>query len=203
MKRQVVAIHGGTSFDTHEEYLEFLKTRELTLEKLRQGTVDWKASLPRELGDDWEVLLPKMPNGTNVRYLEWQIWFERVASFVRDDVVLIGHSLGGIFLVKYLAEHKFPKRITATILVAAPFDDGDIETGESLTEFRLPASLEGVAGQGGAIHLVYSSDDPVVPVAHVKKYEQALSDAQTTLFKDRGHFNQPDFPELVSLIQSL
>ena len=198
--QQVVAIHGGTSFDTHEEYLAFIKTREITLEKLKQCE-DWKASLPRELGDTFEVLLPKMPNGTNAKYAEWRIWFERCLDFIQDDVILIGHSLGGIFLAKYLAEASVPCRIRATLLVAAPFDDTD--TVESLNDFRLPVSLEKMAAQGGAIYLVHSKDDPVVPYEQTAKYQRALPLAQLMPFDNRGHFNQTEFPELVALLQTL
>lgn len=200
MKQQVVAIHGGTSFDSQEDYIAFIKTRELTLEKLKQGE-DWRASLGRELGDAFEVLVPKMPNGTNARYAEWCIWLERCIPFLRDNVILIGHSLGGIFLAKYLAEHSFPKTIKATLLIAAPFDA--TSTVESLKDYALPESLENFVNQGGIIQLVYSEDDPVVPFEEMKKYQQALPQARPAIFQDKKHFNQEKFPELVSLIQSL
>ncbi|MEX0649815.1 MAG: alpha/beta fold hydrolase [Candidatus Andersenbacteria bacterium] len=200
MMQQVFAIHGGTSFDSYGEYISFIKTRELTLEKLKQ-TEDWKASLPRELGDMFEVLLPKMPNGTNVRYAEWCIWFERCIPFLQEGVILIGHSLGGIFLAKYLAEHSFPKKIKATLLVAAPFND--TSTVESLKDFVLPSSLEKLESQAGAIYIIHSKDDPVVPFEQVKKYQDMLPEAQLVVFDDRGHFNQQTFSELVTLIKSL
>lgn len=193
-------IHGGTSFDTHEAYIDFIKTRELTLDKLRQ-LYDWKASLTQELGDGFDVLQPRMPNGTNVRYEEWRIWFDRCAQLLNDNVILIGHSLGGIFLAKYLSENDFPKRIMATLLVAAPFDD--VSTVESLNDFALPYSLQKFADQGGQIYIVHSKDDPVVPFDDVAKYQKALPDVKTLLFDDRGHFNQETFPELVQLIKEL
>lgn len=200
MKQQVIAIHGGTSFDTYEEYIDFIKTRELTLQKL-QRCEDWRASLGRELGEDFEVLVPKMPNGTNARYAEWCLWLERCISFLRDDVILIGHSLGGIFLAKYLSEHTFPKRVKATLLVAAPFDA--TSTVESLKDFSLPQSLDRLMEQGGTLYLVYSADDPVVPFAEKDKYQRVLSSAHPFLFEDRKHFNQERFPELVTLLRSL
>ncbi len=43
MKQQVFVIHGGTAFDTYEEYFEYLKNKEVSLEKL-QGR-DWKMNL--------------------------------------------------------------------------------------------------------------------------------------------------------------
>lgn len=203
MKQQVVAIHGGTSFDTYEDYIEFLKTREVTPERLCAGGSDWKASLARELGEEFEVLLPKMPNGTNARYAEWSIWLERCMPFFQDGVILIGHSLGGIFLAKYLAEHDVSTKIRATLLVGAPFDDDDPSFLESLTDFALPASLTQFEEQGGDIYIIHSKDDPVVPFAESAKYQLALPEATLMAFEDRGHFNQEEFPELVALIKAL
>jgi uncharacterized protein len=200
MKQQVVAIHGGTSFDTHDDYIAFLKTREVTLERL-QHLDDWKGWLGRELGADFEVLTPKMPNATNARYAEWSIWLERCLPFLRDDVILLGHSLGGIFLAKYLAEHQFPKRIKATLLVAAPFDA--TSTVESLTDFALPASLQGLAAQSGKLYLFQSKDDPVVPFSEMAKYQQVLPAAEAVIFETKGHFNEQTFPELATLLRSL
>ena len=200
MKQQVFVIHGGTSFDSHEEYIEFIKTRDLTLDKLRES-YDWKSTLQRKLGEAFDVLQPRMPNGTNVRYEEWKMWFERCAELLNDNVVLIGHSLGGIFLAKYLSENNFGKKIKATLLVAAPYND--VSTVESLKEFELPDNLEKFSKQGGEIYIVHSKDDPVVPFSDVAKYQEALPQVKTLIFDDRQHFNQEEFPELVELLQSI
>lgn len=198
--KQVVVIHGGTSFDQYQDYIDFLKTREVSREKLLGGE-DWKAALPRELGDSFEVLLPKMPNATNARYAEWSLWLERCLPFVREPVILVGHSLGGIFLAKYLAERDFPRRILAALLVAAPFDD--CSTDESLADFVLPASLQKFSDQADSIYLMHSQDDPVVPVEQTAKYQRALPKASVMILDGRQHFQQAQFPELAALIASL
>jgi predicted alpha/beta hydrolase family esterase len=201
MKQQIIVIHGGTTFETYKGYLSFLKNRKIDLDKLLRPHQGWKNKLQKDLGENFEVLRPAMPNGMNARYKEWKIWFERIFPFLRKNVILIGHSLGGIFLAKYLSENKFPKKITTTILVAAPFDDSDKE--ESVTEFRLPPSLEKFAKQGGKIYLIQSKDDPSVSFAHLEKYKKALPKAETMIFNNRGHFKQETFPELTQLIKKL
>lgn len=200
MKHQVIAIHGGTSFNTHKQYISFLRTRELTKEALRHCD-DWRSSLAAELGDAFEVLVPKMPNGTNAHYAEWCIWLERCMKFIEDDAVLIGHSLGGIFLVKYISEHAFPRRIKAVILVSAPYDQ--TLTAEFLTDFSLPKSLDGFSRQVRELYLVYSKDDPVVSIEEQNKYMRALPCAHVLQLDNWGHFQQQHFPELIELIRSL
>ena len=200
MKQQIVVIHGGTTFDNYEDYISYLKNKELTLDKLKSSG-DWKNTLAKELGNNFEILLPRMPNGTNARYKEWKIWFERIVPFLKKNVTLIGHSLGGIFLAKYLSENTLPKAIKATVLVAAPFDDTSNE--ESLVDFKLPSSLSKFAEQGGAIYLIHSKNDPVVPFEQLGKYKKALPNAKIMVFDNREHFNQETFPEIIKLIKEL
>lgn len=200
MKHQIIAIHGGTSFDTHQQYISFLRTRELTKEKLRHCD-DWRSSLARSLGDSFDVLVPKMPNGTNAQYVEWCIWFERCIEFIEDDALLIGHSLGGIFLVKYLSEHVFSKRIKAVILVSAPYDQ--TLTVESLTDFSLSTSVDGFSRQVRELYILHSQDDPIVSIGEQDKYMRIFPHAHAVQIDHRGHFQQQQFPELIELIRSI
>jgi len=205
MKQQIVIIGGGTTFDTYKKYIAFLKKRKIGLDKLLRPHQGWKNHLQKELGENFEVLRPRMPNGTNARYEEWRIWFERIIPFFSKKVILIGHSLGGIFLAKYLAENNISKKIKATILVAAPFDDEDRdeENKESLADFNLSPSLEKFAEQGGTIYLIQSKNDPSVPFEQLGKYKKALPNAKTMIFENRGHFKQETFPEIIRLIKKL
>ncbi|PIR41698.1 MAG: hypothetical protein COV30_02330 [Candidatus Yanofskybacteria bacterium CG10_big_fil_rev_8_21_14_0_10_37_15] len=203
MKKQVVIIHGGTSFATYEDYISYLKTKEINIEKLRLRK-EWKETLTTELEDSCDILLPRMPNRTNARYNEWKIWFDNITKVLNDELVLIGHSLGGIFLAKYLSENTFPKKIIATILVAAPFDDTEgVDGKESLIDFTLPPSLDKFKEQCGKIYLLHSQDDSVVPFAQLEKYKKALSNAEAVVLKDREHFNQETFPEIIKIIKSV
>ncbi|HWH07447.1 MAG TPA: alpha/beta fold hydrolase [Candidatus Paceibacterota bacterium] len=199
MAKQVVVIHGGETFDTYEDYLAWLTAYELDLEK---GTTKrWKSTLAEELGEEYEVILPTMPNGFNAKYAEWKIWFEKHIPHLRDGVALVGHSLGGIFIAKYLSEETFPKSIASVHLVAAPFDTADANY--SLADFVLPESLEKMAEQAARIYLYHSTDDPIVPFTDLAKYQSKLPYARTSIFADRDHFRMESFPELVADIQGL
>lgn len=200
MNKQVIIIRGGTTFDTYEDYILYLKNKEINIEELKHCK-GWKDTLVENLGDDFEVLLPQMPNKANARYNEWKLWFERMTPFLNDNIILVGHSLGGIFLAKYLSENILPKKIKATILVSAPFDDEN--SGKSLADFILPAFLVKFAQQSEKIYLIYSKDDSEVLFGQLKKYKQALLNAKEIIFNNRGHFNQEIFPEIIELIKSI
>lgn len=198
MKQQVFAIHGGNAFDTYEEYIAYLKLKEVSIEGTR--FVDWKGNLQRDLGDSYEVVLPRMPNSGNSRYAEWKIWFEKFVPQLQEDVVFIGHSLGGIFLAKYLSEEKYPKQIKATLLVAAPYNAPD---DHPYVDFNILTSLSGLEEQGGKVILYHSKDDHVVPFSNFERYQRELPNAEVGIFADRQHFNDAEFPELVKDIQTL
>jgi len=195
MKKQVIIIHGGDSFTTYEEYLSSLKNWEVSKDSFRSKH-DWKTTIEEKLGADFEVLQPRMPNKENSKYSEWKIWFERMIPFMYDEVILVGHSLGAMFLVKYLVDTTLPKKITALHLVAAPHNS----TGE-IGDFTIPEDLSDISKQVKNIYLYHSKDDPVVPFSELAVYEKALPSAKAIVFEDRGHFFQPEFPELIEKIQ--
>ena len=198
MKKQVVVIHGGDTFENYEKYLAFLRDYEIDIERYKSNKSDWKPWLREKLGEDYEVILPVMPNKTNAVFNEWKIWFEKLVPFLGDEIILIGHSLGVSFLVKYLSENKFPKKIKGVFLISGVFD-GDAE-GYPLASFALPQKLN---LQTENIYLYHSKDDPVVEFVALEKFSAALPSANPKVFEDRKHFNQEEFPELAQDILEL
>jgi|SRR5581483_4114573 len=199
MKQQVVLISGGTAFEKYEDFLKFLNELTPSLEYLKKKS--WKNDLQDALGDDFDVVRLQMPNRMNAKYSEWKIYFDKYIPLFNDNVILIGHSLGGIFLDKYLSEKPFLKKIKATILIAPPFEDRGMQ--ESLGDFALPGSLNNFSEQAGKIYLLFSKDDPIVPFAQLEKYKNALRKAVAIVFENKEHFSQDEFPELANLIKSI
>jgi len=197
MKKQVVLIHGGETWGTDEEYLNFLWGIELTdptIEKPRK----WKDSFPSDLGNSFQLITPQMPCAWNAKYTEWKIWFEKYIPYIHDGVVLMGNSLGGIFLAKYLSENIFPRKIKQLHLLATPFGDRSSMKGSS---FVLNGSLEKIERQVPDIHLYQSRDDTVVDFGDFEEYVKALPSAKKHIFEHSGHFQVERFPELVSEIK--
>jgi len=196
-KKQILLIHGGEVFDSYDTYIEHLKTAEFEPERGKR----WRDSLQEELADNFDLIAPLMPCKQNAKYEEWKIWFEKSFPYLKDDIVLIGVSLGGMFLAKYLSENSFPKKISATYLLAPPYDN--VGADYSLGDFVLPDSLERIKEQGGQIYLYHSEDDPIVPFSNIEQYAEALPGAKKVTFKDKGHFMGEEFPELIDSLKKL
>ena len=199
MKTSVILIHGGETFENYNAYIMHLKNCTFDPKKAETQSKRWNRNLQNSLGDDFNVIQPIMPSKNNAKYKEWKIWFEKIFPHIQEGSVLIGHSLGGTFLIKYLSEHDFPYVITATHIVAAPYDDKGADY--SLADFTLPNTLRKFTTQAGKIFLYHSKDDPVVSFTNFEKYTQILPDAEKVIFKDKGHFMQEKFPELVMNIK--
>jgi len=197
--QQVIIIHGGTTFQQYDTYLKSLSEKIVDLDRLAY-TPMWKELLQDKLGSEYQVLLPKMPNSTNARYSEWAAWLDHISNLFSDNCILIGHSLGAIFLAKYLSENIIPFKIKATILIAAPYDD---ESEEDLTDFKITNLTEKLSRQAGKLVFFNGTDDPVVSQSELKKYQNDLSSAEFNLLSAPDHFVRQDFPELVSFIKQL
>jgi predicted alpha/beta hydrolase family esterase len=199
-KQQIIVIHGGSTFDSPEAYSSSLDSFVVNLERLRYQR-DWKETLQKALGPSFDILLPRMPNNTNAQYADWKKIFEKIMEKVDENVVLVGHSLGALFLTKYLSENFPSKKVKSVFLIAAPFDD---TSKESLGSFAIDVSKVGnIQEKVSSIFLYFSKDDPVVSFSEADKYAQKLPQATLRTLDDRGHFRQEQFPELVRDLQNL
>ena len=200
MKKQVVVIHGGSAFTPNQKCLERLATKNATADdfKIRNG---WKENLQNDLGSGFEVFNPRMPNGQDAKYQEWRIWFEKMFPFLSDEVLLVGHSLGGLFLLKYLSETVFPKKIKALVTVAAPYEGREGKHAKN-SNFFFSENFANIEKQAENISLFHSKDDKIVPFNDFEIYKQKLPNAKVFYFEDKGHFNINLIPELIEIINS-
>lgn len=194
MKKQIIFIHGGDSFNTYKEYIEELKKYEVDFKRFKNKK--WRDGLNHKLGTNFDVILPKMPNSNNAKYLEWTIYFEKLLENSNKEIILIGHSLGGIFITKYLSENIILNKIKALFIISAPFD---IES----KEFKLNNNLNKIEKQCNNIFFYHSKDDEIVEFKEFLKYKKLVPSAKFREFKNRGHFNQNTFPEIIKDIKSI
>lgn len=195
---QIVFIDGGNTFENREEYLDFLRERNLSIE----SSEVWNKTDYLEEKLDYEVIRVDMPCRENASYEEWEITFEKYLPLVSEKIVFIGLSLGGTFLAKYLSENRISKEIKETYLIAAPFDD-DLFNEKLTNGFQIGEDLSLLEENAQKLELMFARDDDVVPVRHADKYRQNLSDPKITVYEDRqGHFQMERFLELVEKINS-
>lgn len=197
-RTQILLIHGGMTFKNKKDYLSYLKKRKISIKE----KVYWSGEyLKKKLGKNFEIIRPRMPLQDDAKYSDWKVHFERHFPYLRNNIILIGSSLGGIFLAKYLSENKFPKKILSTYLICPPFDNTIL--GEDLVGgFKLKSDLSMMEKNSKNLKLLFSKDDDCVPISHAEKYRKKLKNAEIIIYKSKnGHFKISEFPEIVQMIK--
>ena len=190
----------------HEDYLERLRTIPLWhMEDLdaKDKSKKWTHSLQAELGNNYQVILPPMPNRENAKYEEWKIWFERHFEYLSDGAVVMGCSQGAMFLGRYLTENTLPFKASAVYLMAAAVPlSGEKHT--DFGDFLIDLEKVGVITENNDnVVIMHSKDDFVVPFHHGEALAAAMPEAEFIVYEDKNHFLIEEFPELVEKIKEL
>lgn len=198
--KQVIFIHGWMCHPDNDAFCKALETRDYNPFEEKKG---WKDSISQELKSTYQIIRPEMPNKQMATYKAWKIWFEKIFPYLNDeDLVLVGNSLWAMFLIKYLWENTFPKKIQQLHLIAGVFDESDMSEEEKYSwDFVYdPSIIPNIEHQADEVFLYHSTDDLVVPYSHAEKIKAYLPKAKLITFTDRWHFSQPEFPELLENI---
>ncbi len=165
-----------------------MKKRVLFIQGAGAGAYDMDeklvASLRSALGLDYEVSYPRMPGEGDPVYFVWKPAISAAIVVAGDGATLVGHSVGGASLLKYLVEEPLTQRIAGLFLIAAPAWDGGQWAFEDL---RLPEDAASRLKPIERIHFYHCQDDTTVPFAHLALHAQRIPQANTHAFQGRGH----------------
>lgn len=196
--QQIIIIGWWSCFNTKEAFYKTLETRNydpFVDNKKRKNRIAEKIKKTHQ------IFMPEMPCKQDADYNAWKIWFEKIFPFLnKKDTILIWHSQWGTFIIKWLSENQFPKKIKQIHLVSPAFNNKDFDE-ENIWNFLFnPDNLIKIEPQSEQIFLYHSKDDNIVPFKHSKKIKKHIPKAKLITFENRGHFIQETFPELLKNI---
>lgn len=145
--------------------------------------------------NDIETHTPEVYRVYENIYINWKREFEKYE--INSDTILIGHSCGGGFLVRWLSENK-NIRVEKVILVA-PWIDPEREYATDLFDFEIDVNL--VHRTKGVI--IFHSDNDMEKIQKsVAFLREKLKGHKYKEFHNFGHFCHEDmkttgFPELL------
>ena len=160
------------------------------------------ASLQRALGAAHEIRYPKMPDENDPDYGKWKPVIAKELASIEGVAIVIGHSLGGSFLLKFLVEERPPNKIAGIFLIATPYWGGEGWRYEGYERVELPRDFSSSLPREARIFMYHSRNDEIVPFAHLALYAGKLPQARTRSL-ERGHQLNNDLSEVVADIESL
>lgn len=160
----------------------------------------WLPWLQKQLlVNDVRAYTPEVPL---VYKMIWDDWVKEVERFqINQDTIVVGHSMGSGFWIRYLSEH--PELKVSKIVLVAPWLNLDHEYDTDFFDFDLnPTILQSQK------LVIFNSDNDSQSVHDTVTYlQEKLPNARTVDFHNYGHFCYRDlktdaFPELLEEVLS-
>jgi predicted alpha/beta hydrolase family esterase len=149
---------------------------------------NWFPWLKGELEEqNCTVIVPQFPTpeGQSV-----QSWLEVLGSYpdaVTPDSIIVGHSLGGIFLLRILEQLEQP--IKAAVFTGTPIGVRPIKNYDSDNSFSgFDFDWEKIRRGAKYFEVFHSDNDPYVDLANGEKLARELG-IELTFVPGAGHFN--------------
>jgi len=182
-----------------------------------KGEVGWRAWLKRKLEkDDHNVYVPTLPNSNKPVFEDWMNFIEENHSqILDDDLIIIGHSLGGFLSLKLAENYKFKK-----IILVAPVGDIPKRISEKWLKertFKHPSvfqflkdagqfDIEAIKNNNPNIVIYNSLLDKVLNEKIKKMVKDKISWARVIDLPDYGHFMTEEgvkkVPELLEEVEN-
>ncbi|WP_308993448.1 alpha/beta hydrolase [Mariniflexile litorale] len=163
-----------------------------------QGSFDLVLSLKKELRNEFEIHYPLIDGPEDPSYQKWKNLLAKEFKNLNEPVILIGHSLGGSVLLKYISEEKPDIYISSLYLVATPQWG---KNGWGIEEFELRENFEHELGEIEKVYLYHCKEDSIVPFKHLNFYKKAFPNAIVRVLDGTDHVFSNGLPELVSDIK--
>lgn len=136
----------------------------------------------------YQVFVPQFPTPEGQSIESWLKVLESYKQYITEDTIFVGHSLGGIFLLKYLEQLEHP--VKAAAFVGSAIGIPPVKNFDADSKFS-----EGFAFDWAKIRsksknfIVFQSDnDPYVGLANGEKLAKELG-VELSFVPSAGHFN--------------
>lgn len=166
MKKKVFIIHGWEG-KPDSNWFPWMKTE---LEK-----------------ENVEVHVLNMPNADFPKMGEWVEHIQKTIGKTDENVFLVGHSLGGIAILRYL-EYLPENEKAGGILLVAGFSES-IGIPEIENFFEMPVDYAKVKKSVAKIVIINSDNDPYVPLEQGKIMEEKLG-GKFVVMHNAFHINE-------------
>jgi predicted alpha/beta hydrolase family esterase len=156
------------------------------------------ASLAAELGTEYSIRYPRMPNEADPHFAPWRDVIRAELEKLGDTAILVGHSLGATFLIATLAELTPPRRFAGLFLIAPPYVGRGGWDGSEMPD---PQEWAGNLDASMPITLFHGDADAIVPPDHAALYAAAIPHLQVRTVAGADHQLGNDLSLVASAIE--
>ena len=150
---------------------------------------NWFPWLKRKLEElNCKVIVPKFPTPKSQTLENWFKIFGNFKKYYNEDTILVGHSLGGAFLLRVLEKENI--KIKAAFIVAAPVGVLPIKNYDSDKMFleNFEFDWKKIKSHCRQFFIFHSDNDPYVSLGNGEKLSKELN-TKLILIPNAGHFN--------------
>jgi len=170
------------------------------------GTSAWHPQARRDLEAlGHTVKVPDLPDTNAPQPKAWKAAFaDHTRASAPQDTILVGHSIGGVNVLRFLEEHDpTAGAFAGVVLVATPAHEVGYEALAAF--FDKPFDWHSISRAASHFRVLVAADDPVLvpdPFEHAAILVQALQ-ATATARPSGAHFMDPELPGLVELVEQI
>lgn len=153
----------------------------------------------------YQVFVPQFPTPEGQSLEAWEKILETHKNLIGENTIFVGHSLGGIFLLKLL--ERFPHSVRAAVFVGTPIGINPILNYEKDSSFAgFDFDWEKIRTKSKNFIVFQSDTDPYVGLENGTQLAKQLG-VELSFVSNAGHFNATagylEFPELWQKLEPL
>ncbi len=149
---------------------------------------NWFPWLKEKLNEkDCNVIVPRFPTPEGQSLESWMEILNQYKELINKDTIFVGHSLGGMFLLKVLEQLKDP--VHAAFFVSAPVGVRPIKYYDSdyaFTHFQF--NWPSIINKSKNFTVYHSDNDPYVSLGNGEGLAKELG-VSLTFIPNAGHIN--------------
>ncbi len=169
---------------------------------------NWFPWLEKKLSENKiSCTVPHFPTPNYQNFINWKnlLNYYHKLGLVNKETILVAHSLGSIFVAKYIIKNKIKIRGLISVSGFNNFFSGDKDFDDINKSFFMENSeLSKFKDYSGFSHCFISDNDPFIPLDKLKEFANII-ESELHIIPNGGHFNTATgydkFLEVYQIIQ--
>lgn len=165
---------------------------------------EWLEEEMKKLG--YNVIMPEFPPREGVVYEEWKKEFEKYREYVKEDSIIIAHSIGNEFIIKYFNQNDLKADLYISLAGFAEYfeHEGKEDLNRACEEFLVTdEEINKFRNMCNKKYSIYSNNDHIVPFEALEKYPEKIG-ATPILIEGIGHMGKKSglekLPKILEII---